>query len=474
MTHATGTPHQDSVSAGKVGKRAKTSSPKSRRASTAWLLVLACFAAVSLVSRFLGDYLAEHASGRGEVFLAYLGWMALILVAGAAAAHVAVRARFPELDESGRLEGRGPTDVHQLSRMFQPVTVYFSILAVLFSLAAMFLAQWSSRGTLFEFKSVQLEAMSRSDDPAQIERFFAGVEGLGNPDEVQYFIQKIPPFFSHSDESVRAAAFEAMAVMGHRMNLSVALLKTDRGLIGERWEPDVVDWMRSEVSPQLVELWQKGTTPRSAVVRTAAWMLDTELSPFFIQLVDDPATTEDVFREAAMGLGNLGQLAGGEALARHVERFPGQTRLFTLWALKEVGRTLTPDDLEEGYEERVLSLVRGLAARIPRQEGAALCALVLALGAFQHSAVTQDLIDLFESERGTTLCPLVELRLPYGPPVVFVSEQKLRWILLNLFASIAGNNVSLEEWVASAVNRPGWDEEIAKGLAQLHAQLVAQ
>jgi hypothetical protein len=456
-----------------VGRPAAAENPRGRRVPTPWLLALACFAAVSLVSRVLGEYLADQASGRWTVFWIYLGWMALILAAGAGAARAAIKASFPHHGERGERSGVGrePADLNQLSRMFQPVMVYFSLLAVLFSLAAMFLAQWSSRGILFEFKTVQLEAMARSGDPRQIDRFFVSVQGLGDPEEVQHFIQKVPPFFDHPDESVRKAAFDAMAVMGHRMNLSVAMLKMDRSLSSERWEHDVVAWLRADVSVRLVAAFEKGTTPRAAVVRAMAWMLDGELAGLFAQLVSDPATPEDVFREAASGLANLGALEGGEALVPQIERYPGQTRLHVLWALAEIGTSQTADEAEEGYEERVLAVVRGMASVLPRQDGAALCALVLALGTFQHSAVTPDLIELFESKRSDIVCPRAEIRLPHGPPVAFVTEQKLRWVLLNLFASIGGNNIVLSEWVAKAARRPGYDEEIAKGLAQLHAQL---
>ncbi|MBM4353514.1 MAG: hypothetical protein FJ109_06905 [Deltaproteobacteria bacterium] len=441
------------------------------RKSTPWFVALGCFAALSLVSRVLGEFLLDKAAGRGVVFFVYLGWMALILVAGAGAARAAIKASFPDQDGMERGEPGERLDVRRLSSVFQPVTVYFSLLAVLFSLAAMFLAQWSSRGALFEFKAVQLEAMARSDDPHQIDQFFSAVEAMGDPQEVQHFVRMIPPFFSYPDESVREAAFNAMAVMGHRMNLSVALLGKDRALIGDRWEPDVVAWMRDEVSLQLAVHWEKGTTPRSAVLRAAAWLFDSALSELFVQVVDDPATTEDVFREAAIGLGNLGTLEGGEALSRQAERYPGQTRLYTLWALQQIGRSQKPDDADDEYGDRVLAVVRRLASYFPRQDDACLCALVLTVGAFQHVAVTEELIALFESERGILLCPRVEIRLPYGPPVAYVSQQKLRWILLNIFASIAGNNVTLGEWVDAAARRDIYDEEITKGLAQLNAQL---
>jgi len=444
-----------------------------RQKSAPWFIALGCFAALSLVSRFLGDFLMNKAAGRGVVFFIYLGWMALILVAGAGAARAAIKASFPDQDADGlrRDEPGERLDVRHLSRVFTPVTVYFSLLAVLFSLAAMFLAQWSSRGALFEFKGVQLEAMARSDDPHQIDQFFVAVEAMGNPEEVQHFVRMIPLFFSHSDESVREGAFDAMAVMGHRMNLSVALLGKDRTLMGDRWEPDVVAWMRNEVSVQLALHWEKGTTPRAAVVRAAAWMFDNELSDLFVQVVSDPATTENVFREAAFGLGNLGAIEGGEALSRQLERYPGKTRLYALWALQQIGRSQKPDDSDDEYADRVLAVVKRLASQIPRQDDASLCAVVLTLGAFQHVAITEDLIALFDSERGVISCPRVEVRLPYGPPVAFVPEQKLRWILLNVFASIAGNNVTLRDWVASAAHRTDFDEEITKGLAQLHAQL---
>ncbi len=426
-----------------------------------------------------GDYLWYRAAGRVPAFFVYTAWMALILLAAAGLTSLAVRLLFPDYDE--RLRDRAPgkrqpeddfLEIERTGARFQPLAIYYSLIMVGMAVGAMFMAQNLSRGALFDFKVIQLEAMSRSADTAELQTFFAEVRELQQPHEVIRFVEKLPLYFEAEAEAVRAAAFETTEVMAHRMNLSVYLLNQEGSLLGDRWEPELLLWMHSEVAPRLRRLYVQGVTPQPAIVAALARIASPADFDFFVARVKDPACPDATFAEAAVGLGNLARFEGAEPLVAAIAGRSGIARARIFWALERIGNGLQADDgADEEMDGRVLALVRRLVTLFPSLDDAGLCGAVQAIRAFQHSGITDDLIALFDSDRGALVCPRVELQEPVGPPQAYIKEDRLRWLLLNVLADVGAGNRRLYGWAQEALTR-SYDEQIMRGLRQLHGQLA--
>lgn len=452
--------------------------PKPHARLRRWATALICLAALAGASRFIGDYLWESATGRTTAFFVYLAWMALILGAAAGVAGLMVRLLFPRYEAAPPARRASREEdlslaIDRAGAVFQPTMIYYSFLFVVAAVGAMFMAQWLSGNALFQFKTVQLEAMSRSDDPEEVKQLFEEIREMRNQDEIEHFVRKLPDFFEHTSEDVRGEAFQTMAAMAHRMNLSVYLLNREGRLLGDRWEPALVTWMHTDVTPHLKELYRKGITPKPGIVQALAWIANMEDLDFFLELAGNPATPDVVFAEAAAGLGNLGRFEGAEVLARAIPKRKGValTRLF--WALQHIGATIDSDQADEGLDQTILVVLLEVVKQFPALDDASLCAAVQALWKFQHASLTVNLIELFESDRGGMTCPRVDVQDPNGPPVIFVPAEELRWVLLNVLADIGFANAELSAFANRSIARD-YGYQVNRGVQQLYGQLQAR
>ena len=134
--------------------------------------------------------------------------------------------------------------------------------------------------------------------------------------------------------------------------------------------------------------------------------------------------------------------------------------------------TIEPDPNDDSMEDTVLSFVQGILRATSEFDDASLCASMKAVRAFQHSAITEELIALFESERADLVCPRVEVQEPIGPPQLYVGGERFRWLLLNVLADVGRNNTDLRGWVRHALSGP-YHEQVMRGLRQLDGQLNA-
>jgi len=428
-------------------------------------------------SLIVGDYLWYKVSGRSVAFFVYLGWMSLILAAAAGIAGLAVRIFIPSYDS--RLNSRRPSrtspeddflEIQRTGAMFQPLTVYYSLFMVAAAVGAMFVAQNVSKGALFAFKVVQLEAMSRSSDAEELKNLFAEVQELQQPEEVVRFVQKLPHYYEDDREAVREAAFATTEVMAHRMNLSIYVLLQEGQLLESRWEPSLLTWMHEEMAPVLRHLVVRGVTPQPAIVAALARLARTKDLSFFLDLVAEQTLPDATFAQAAIGLGNLAQFeaAGPLIAAIPLRNGPAQARIF--WALERIANGLQKDISQEDQEEQVWALVEELLAQLDGLDDGGRCGVVMVIKAFQHSSVTGPLLKFFDSEEAAITCPRVELTEPVGPPQVYIKEDRLRWLLLNVFAEIGSGNGQLRGWLGQALTK-SYDEQVMRGLRQLHGQL---
>lgn len=438
-----------------------------------WVAALLAVGVVALASLAAGHYLWFVVRGRAAAFMLSLGWMALVLGAAGLLAALCMRVFLPRREapavRAGSGEREAPTRV-----LFQPATTWFSIFFIIAAVGTMFLAQRLSDGALFRFRIVTLEAMSRSDDPAELSAFFRQVEKMEQPDDLTRFVQLLPRFFKHPSEEIRRQALGTVATIAHRMNLALFLLTREGQLLGDRWEPEVVSWLGSEVAPHLRQLLAERTTPRPEIIGALARIARSEESDLFLSVLSDPTADDADFIAAAIGLGNLAELAGAKALLAQLPNRKGEARIRLLWALERIGHTLKPDEQldERDLGPEVAGLIESLAAQFGALEDGSLCAAVLVIDAFQHVAATAPLIALFDSPRGELICPRLEISEPVGPPLVFVPELALRWLLLNALAEIGAGNRELKRWVGEAINREGYSVEVTKGLRQLQASFA--
>jgi hypothetical protein len=443
-----------------------------------WTIV----AAVSLAalvggSLIIGDYLWYGVSGRTTAFFVYLGWMSLILGAAAGIAGLAVRIFFPGYDSrlnTRRRVNNSPEDdfleIQRTGATFQPLTVYYSLFMVAAAVGAMFVAQNISKGALFAFKVVQLEAMSRSSDAEELQSLFAEIEELQQPEEVVRFVQKLQFYYEDDREAVREAAYVATEVMAHRMNLSVYLLVQEGQLLESRWEPSLLTWMNDEMAPLLRDLAERGVTPQPAIVAALARIARGADFPFFLQLVEDPKVVDATFAQAAIGLGNLARFEAARPLIVAIPKRsgPAQTRIF--WALERIANALQKDIAQEDQDEEVWEVVESLLALLGEVDDAGRCGLVMVIKSFQHAQAISPLLEFFDTEGASITCPRVELTEPVGPPRAYIKEDRLRWLLLNVLAEIGAGNGQLRSWLGQALTR-SYDEQVMRGLRQLYGQL---
>jgi hypothetical protein len=428
----------------------------------------------------MGHYLWHQVAGRTAAFFVYLAWLALLLGSAAVMAGFLLHYFFPGVGaEGGKSVGRDADEAdgdlllaHRSSSLFQSMTIYYSLLFIAVAGFGMVVGQRLSQGALFDFKVIQMVAMSRSSDPAELKRLFIETQELQRPEEVERFTALLPGFFRHTDESVRGQALQTMAVMAHRMNLSVYLLVKEGLLLDNRWEPGIVQYMHSDVAPLLRTCFDERVTPIPAIVHALARIARPDELDFFKSLVENNNSSDPVFVAAAIGLGNLGQLEGASVLVASLPHRRHMARIRALWALERIGMTIEPDPNDDSMEDTVLSFVQGILRATSEFDDASLCASMKAVRAFQHSAITEELIALFESERADLVCPRVEVQEPIGPPQLYVGGERFRWLLLNVLADVGRNNTDLRGWVRHALSGP-YHEQVMRGLRQLDGQLNA-
>jgi len=466
-----------------------------RRPVLAGFFVVA-LAAVAGFSVWARDVLWFEASTAAEELLIPLVWMALIFLAALAATGLAAELLLPRPERVRDLsqdDDDAPRSV--TATLFQPRALLVSLL-FLAAAAAVFACAWSlSRvdaaavtvreplalealapegrlSALIDQREVTLVIRSRAEAPEVREAFFRQAAYLGRPAELGLVAPRIAAMVDSEDDARAAGACRVLAALGDRMNQNVRMLAGRH--LGKRWEPEVLAWLKGEVSPYLRARMGREAL-RVPVLEALAWCRAPEDGDALRKVLTDPAEAPDARMAAATGLANMLRHDDLPALSAAARTGTGDRTLDlrVLWAMKRHGEDSHPDSFDPTPDRMIEEAVAALAARLTDQDPGIRCAAVVALQAFQDARVTRAVTDVFETGAADLVCPRVEIPRPYGAAIPFVTEEELRFKMLNLLASIAGENRDLYFWLEQVSQQDRWKPRIREGLIKIFSQADA-
>lgn len=422
------------------------------------LLSLLLLGAVVVVSVHLADVLWNTDESAGSILLTYLVWGLVILLASMAAARAIAYLLFPS--KAGfETVVRGLDQDDQLVRkvsVVQASTLLHSVLVVAVLFGTTLLANYLSNNALFSTRRVMLEALSRSNSSDDLLSLFAQTREMVLEDETIHFTTILPTYFDAADPAVARDAMETAAIMARRMNLALAALNEQRTLLGQRWEPRLLSWFRSELAPILRSRLSAGSPPLVETVKALAWIADPVDLSLFLQLALSADSPGEVREQAAIGLGNLGLLEGADGiLALISQSHPDVPQPSLYFALGNIASGLRNDPGDpEGLDERVLAFGLKLVELAKGASIQQMCLLVRTLALLEHQGLTNELTVLFDSPASDVECPRVEYSPPTGAPVLLSTRESLHLVLANALADIAVNNETLLKWLPRALANP--------------------
>ena len=454
----------------------------------------AALAAVAGYSVWAREVLWHEASTGVEEFLIPLVWMALIFIGALALTGLLADLFLPRPERVRDLsEGDDDAPRSVTAAFFQPRTLLVS-LVFLAAAGAVFTLAWSlsrvdaaevtvespvplkalaPEGTLsalLDQREVTLLIRSRAGDPEVREAFFRQAASLGFPDELGLVAPRIVAMVDAEDEARATGACRVLAAYGDRMNQNVRMLAGQP--LGERWEPDLLAWLRGKVSPHLQErLGRKAL--RVPVLEALAWCQAPGDADRLRAVFLDPDEAPAARLAAATGLGNMVRAEDLPALAAVAREGVDDPvlDLRVLWALRKHGADSNPESFNPIPDRVVEEVVTALAARLVDEDPAIRCAAVVALQAFQDGRITRAVTDVFETDAADLVCPRVEIPRPYGAPIPFVTEEELRFKMLNLLASVAVENRDLQLWLEQVSQQDHWKPHIREGLLKIFSQI---
>ena len=451
-------------------------------------------AAVAGYSLWAREVLWHEASTGVEEFLIPLFWMALIFVAALAATGLLADLALPRAERQRDLS-EDPDDAPRsvTAVFFQPRALLVSLI-FLAAAGGFFALAWSlSRvdaaevvydeplaleelapkgqlSALLDQREVTLLIRSRSEDPEIREAFFRQAANLGRPDELGLIAPRIVAMVDSQDAARAAGACRVLAALGDRMNQNVRMLAGQT--LGKRWEPEVLAWLRGEVSPHLRARLNRDAL-RVPALEALAWCQAPADGDALRTIFSDPAEPAEVRLIAATGLGNLVRQDDLPALAAAARVGTGDRTLDLriMWALELHGEQSRPDSFNPTPDAMVEETVAALSARLSDPDAGIRCAAVMALQAFQDARMTRAVTDVFETEAADVICPRVEIPRPYGAPIPFVTEEELRFKMLNLLASVAVENRDLYLWLGRVSQQDDWKPHIREGMIKIFSQI---
>jgi hypothetical protein len=454
----------------------------------------AALAAVTGFSLWAREILWFEASTGVEEFMIPLVWMALILVGALALTGLVADLFLPRPERMRDLaEAAGDAPRSATAAFFQPRSLLVS-LVFLAAAGVVFTLAWSlsrvdaaevtvespvplkalaPKGTLsalLDQREVTLLIRSRAEDPEVREAFFRQAASLGRPDELGLVAPRIVAMVDAEDDARAAGACRVLAALGDRMNQNVLMLAANP--LGSRWEPEVLAWLRGTVSPYLQARMGRESL-RVPVLEALAWCQAPGDADLLRAVFQDAGEAKDARLAAATGLGNMLRPEDLPVLAAAAREGVADTTLDlrVLWALRNHGEYSNPESFNPIPDAVVEEVVTALAARLGAEDPAIRCAAVVALQAFQDARITRAVTDIFETDAADIVCPRVEIPRPFGAPIPFVTEEELRFKMLNLLASVAVENRDLQLWLEQVSQQDRWKPHIREGLLKIFSQM---
>ncbi len=487
----------------------RASAPKSfpaRRATPWWErrpvlvgLFAVALATVAGYSIWARDALWYEASTATEAFLIPLGWMALIFISAAAFTGLLSGLLLPR-PERVRSIGVDEDDMASsrvtISAFFQPrgllVSLFFlgavgASLTLAWSLSMVsaasvtvtepiplkVLAPKGRLSALLNQQELALVIRSRSEEPVALKAFFRQAADLGRPDELGLVVPRIVAMVDSKDDAKAAEACKVLASLGDRMNQNVRLLAAEHSL-GNRWEPDLMAWLRGQVAPFLQTRMDRDAL-RVPILEALAWFQAPGDAEVLAKVFVDENETVEARLVAATGLGNMLRHEDLPALTAAIREGTGDQTLDlrVLWALRKHGEASLPGSFDPIPDRFVEEAVLAVAGRLSDEDPAIRCAAVVVLQAFQDARVTRPVTDVFETKAADIVCPRVEVPRPFGASIPFVTGEELRFKMLNLLASVAVDNRDLYLWLEQVSQQDRWKPDIREGMIKTFSGIEA-
>ncbi len=282
------------------------------------------------------------------------------------------------------------------------------------------------------------------------------------------------PLALGDDPDARLAALDALFVVGHRMNLSVDLLRHEEGTAQNRWELRLANLLRDDVAPKLAARLAGAPPEEQARILRALgafrWPRIVETAKAVLASHPD----ENTARAAILALGRARLLDGLPVLTQIVrdEDAPAARVEWALWSIGEIIGYWVPSDPESKPPQAVQRAVDAVLERAQSGVHSVQCAAVDALRKIRDARAADVLFRVFEDPASTWKCPRIEVEQPASPPLQITVPEKIRIRVLRAIAYIAKGNPKVEEWVALQKQRSdAYPRDVLDELAHIHAMV---
>jgi hypothetical protein len=446
------------------------SGPGPRRVSSPILLALflLLFGICLAEAWFAGGFLWDSVSSIGSMTGFYLLWGGTI--ACSAGVLAAVLSRFLGAAFGwGAAEKRGDGEETAPPSIFwQPVVLVQSGLAVVVGLGLGVVADRVSDRALTRAQHVRLETLAREQDPEGPCAFLQEASEMLHQEDVERYSIRVVGYLDDARLQVAECAARAAVNVACRMRRSVSML-SERGLpTSGAWEGRLLSRLSDRLGPR-ARAQAAGPRPGGAAQLLACLARPGDFDWFAGLLSRSPLSESDA-SAAAQGLASIGGIPAAHALADALQRAGPEASAWLVWGLAAIGRRTRPEPGGGTLPEEVLALCRHVLRQAEPMDDATLCGAVAAVGEFRHAGVTEDLVRLFDSPRGSVRCPRTEVRPPVGPPETPSTDIELQALLLDILAGVGGGNRTLRTWLLEAADRTDLPADLVSRIRNMAAE----
>jgi hypothetical protein len=262
------------------------------------------------------------------------------------------------------------------------------------------------------------------------------------------------------EASVRQKARWCTGEIARRMTKSVELL--DSGESGGEWVRELHTWMLKNVLARAMREFSETNEPEmlSALAYVLGGLRPLELMPLYEAYLTGSNRNSETDTVVILAIAESRDISNGIPLLRELLRTSERPELISLaiWAAGEIYGLGTGLIDEAPPDSELVQILKGRILSVPF---AVQCVVLDALTRLRTEATNREVFLLFESIDPTDRrCERMEVKTPFGKPILISRDEELREKALKVLASVAEGSDEVMAWLEKQSQAP----ELASGL----------